>query len=97
MEISFQDKLDHANSLRESRLSELKAWTIALWINRELEYGFVESELDVIQDLRDNMLTWLAEEERFEDAAWLKKELDQAERNYRIKFFTVGKLFETLK
>lgn len=97
MEILFQDKLEHLNSLKEDRLHELKARTIAAWIDREINFGFVESELDIISDLRNTFMPWLLELERYEDAAWLKAELDKAEKSFRTKFFTVGKLFETLK
>jgi hypothetical protein len=82
MEVAYEHKITYVDTLRESRLQELRAMTVALWIDREVKYGFVSSELEVIQDIEEYFLKWLVANERFDEAIWIRDELKRLRKLY---------------
>lgn len=77
-------KLEYFNAIKESRLENLKEKTVPQWIKEEVKYGFMGSETKVCMFLTEYFIPWLTELERFEDAAWLTKELDNFAKKEKI-------------
>ena len=85
MEIAYETKVEFLNQTKERKLHDLRAYTVALWIDRELRFGGA-TEAEIIQDLEDSLLTWLVENEQFIDAIWLRDELRKVRDGIKLRY-----------
>jgi hypothetical protein len=73
--ICLNSKLEYLNELKEERLRELKSKGVKAWVNQETKV-FLEPQEAVVQYIQNTFFDWLLAQERYEDLAWLKTELE---------------------
>jgi hypothetical protein len=74
--------LEEFKSLHDITFRDLRTWGVKGWIEYGVKLYFFEDVQDGFNTLkdRDNLISWLEENERYEDLAWLMVEINKFEK-----------------